>query len=167
MATATRFTRSAVVGRLLELIGDARAADPSAVPADTIVRRGLPRDPLAGAVIGLGDIEFVETAVPTLKTGRRHYDDRYRLEVLCIAWQAGADTFTVVDERAEDCAELVRSVLADHPQLDRAGTGLAGVVSATIVQADGPNPWHTADGVGSAVRMFLELDTRITEGVAP
>lgn len=167
MATATRFTRTAVIARLLELVADARAADPSAIPADTIARRGLPRDPLSGAVIGFGDLEFVETSVPTLKTGRRHYDDRYRLEVLCIAWQAGADTFSEVDEIAEDCAELVRSVLADHPQLDRLGTGLAGVVSATIVQVDGPNPWYTADGVGSAVRMFVEIDSRITGGSTP
>jgi len=159
--TATAFTRTAALARLLELLELARRADPSRVPSSTIVRRGLERDQVAAGIIALGDLEFVGTSVPTMKSGRKAYNDRYSLEVLSLAWASGTADFTEVDVSAEAGAELVRSVLADSPTLELSGAGLPGLVSAVLTELDGPNPWYTKEGVGSGCRLLITFDTRI------
>jgi len=167
VTTATRFTRTAALVRLLALLELTRRADPSLVPAETLVRRGLQRDPMTGGIVALGDLDYTGngTAVPTMKRGRLAYNDQFSLEVLCIAWESGTADFTEVDALAERCAELVRVTLADHPQLDQDGDGLPGLTSATLTECDGPNPWYTPTGVGSGCRLLITFDTRI-EGSA-
>jgi hypothetical protein len=133
-----------------------------AVPTGAEVRRGVPREGLTGRIVALSDFLEVVTEVPTLKAERHAYRDVFALEVLCLAWDPGASTFDDVDTAAEELAEAVRAVVADHPQLDQGGAGLPGLVSCTVSRAVGPNPWHTPEGVGSAMLLELTLTTRIT-----
>jgi hypothetical protein len=153
--TATRFTRTACVARLKALLD-------AAAPSGVTVTRGVNRDPATGPLIAIGDMLGVESGVPAMRAGRKAYDDRFTIEVLCIAWRSGVPDFDEVDAAAEVLGEVVRSTLADHPQLDDGTDGLPGVVSAVVTLADGPAPWRTNIGVGSVMRLEITVHARIS-----
>ncbi len=154
--TTNRLNRSAVIARLKAGLRD-RA------PSTVAVARGVARDEDTDRLIAIGDITGNDTGVPTMRAGRKHYDDTYEVELICIAWDAGADDFDRCDEWAEELGELVRDYLAEHAQLnDEGGDGLAGVSSAYVSSADGPNPFRTEAGVASAMRVVVTVTARIT-----
>ncbi len=157
--TAHTFSRTAVVKRLLTLI-EAHQDRPSGVT----VSRGVPRGGATSDLIASGDTFGDETSVPTMRRGRMSYRDQYRVELLCIAYTPGENKFEDADAAAEQLGELVRAVVADHPQLvdvDAEDSPDLCVTSAVLVLADGPSPFHTQDGSASVMRIEVAIDQRI------
>lgn len=157
MAAVTTLRRSEVIEQLVNLLG-ARATDP-----DVTVLNGPPRDPQQGKLIAVGDVTG-ELSVAHMTAGRKNYDDRFTIEVLCIAWDPGAGDFYTVDAAVEDLAGYVHDAIADSPRLESStgGDGLDGVVSAVIGRLDGPNRWWNSEGVGSAMRVDVDVHVRIS-----
>lgn len=152
--TATTFTRSRVAQRLFDLIADAED-----LPDDVEVLRSVRAATDRRAQIFQGDILGDTTSVPTMRAGRNTYRDQFRVEVFCVAWTAGDDTFADSDTAVEQLAEIVRSVVADNPQLT--GDDTLCVTSAVVTLADGPNGYHTDHGSASAMRLEVSIDQRI------
>jgi|LakMenEpi03Aug12_release.lakeMendotaPanAssembly.Ray.scaffolds.fasta_scaffold232519_3 hypothetical protein len=154
---ATGFQRVEALDRLRAVIDDVNS------DRDVTVLVGPPRDPQQEKLVVIGDVSG-QLQVPHLTAGRKHYDDEFSVEVLCIAWDAGAPDFAVADERCQQLAELVRDAVADRPRLEaRVGAdGLDGVVHAVVGRVDGPNRWWNPEGVGSAMRVNVDILVRIT-----
>ncbi len=154
---ATGFRRVEALDRLRSLLEDTNG------DASLTVLVGPPRDPQQESLIVIGDVTG-ELEVPHLTAGRKHYDDSFSVEVLCMAWDPGAPDFADVDVRCQGLAEYVRNTIADHPRLEsRAGAdGLDGVVHAVIGTVDGPNRWWNPEGVGCAMRVNVDIVVRIT-----
>lgn len=158
--TTTSFSRSSVVKRLLALT----KSHPD-LPNGVTVARGVPRAGATSDLIASGDTFGDETSVPTQKRGRLAYRDQYRIEVLCVAYKPGVYDFDAADAAVEHLAELVRTVVADHPQLvdeDSENDPSLCVTSAQVVLADGPSPFWIEDGTASAMRLEVAIDQRIT-----
>lgn len=153
--TTTQLNRSAVIARLKE--GLAFAAPPGVA-----ITRGVNRDDPTDKLIAIGDITGNDTGVATMRAGRKHYDDTFDVELICVAWDEGGADFLDADLAAEELGELVRDYLAEHAQLDdEAGDGLPGVLSATLTALDGPNPFRTETGTASAMRAVVTVAARI------
>jgi|GEM_PF-5249564 len=152
MAAVTKLQRVAAANRLRDLL-DTRGG--------TTVIKGAPRNEQQGELIIVGDIEG-ELSVPHMQSGRKQYDDRFSIEVLCIGWDPGAEDFDYVDEAVEGMGEHVHDVVADAPQLESGGTPLDGVVSAVVGEFDGPNRWWNPEGVGAAMRIKVDVHVRMS-----
>lgn len=155
--STTGFARVEALARLRSLLEDLNSDH------DLTITTGPPRDPQQEALIVIGDVEG-ELVVPHMTAGRKHYDDSFSVELLCIAWDPGAPDFADVDVRCQHLAELVRNTIADHPRLEARvnADGLDGVVHAVIGRVDGPNRWWNAEGVGCAMRVNVDIVVRIT-----
>jgi len=156
MPVPTTLQRIASLDRLAYLLDQANA-DP-----ELTILQGPPRDPQQGKLLILGDVTG-ELSVAHLTAGRKQYDDRFEVELLCMAWDPGADSHIYADSDCEQIAELVRDVVAAHPRLEALvnGDGLDGVVAATLSRFDGPNRWWNPEGVGTAMRLTVNIHTRI------
>lgn len=154
MAAVTTLRRVEVADRLRELLD---------TDGDNVVITGPPRNPQEGRLIVIGDITG-ELSVPHMKAGRNQYDDHFAIEVLCIAWDPGAEDFATVDTNAQELGEHVHDVIADSPQLQlvAANDGLDGVVSAIVGEFDGPNRWWNPEGAGSAMRITVDVHIRMS-----
>lgn len=154
MAAVTTLRRVEVADRLRELLD---------TDADTVVIAGPPRNPQEGRLIVIGDITG-ELSVPHMTSGRKQYDDRFEVEILCIGWDPGAEDFSTVDAAAQEMGEHVHDILADHPQLEATTTsdGLDGVVSSVAARFDGPNRWWNPEGAGAAMKIAVEVHVRIS-----
>lgn len=156
MAAVTALQRVEVVARLVELI-EQRVTD-----STIVVLNGPPRDPQQHKMIAVGDITG-ELEVAHLTAGRKRYDDRFTVELLCMAWDPGAPDFAVVDPAVQELAEIVHDAVADSPNLQvlTSGDGLGGVVAAMVGRVDGPNRWWNPEGVGSAMRVDVGVHVRM------
>jgi hypothetical protein len=155
--TSTTLVRSATKRRLRDLLES--ASELSGVD----VSYGPPRNPTAGAVVAFGDT-LGELTVAAMRAGRVPYDDRFVVEIIVGAFEPGDSDHELVDRRAEELAEAVRSIVAERPTLALidGGDGLDGIVAAVVEDLDGPTPWRTPDGVGAACRVFVAVHARIT-----
>jgi hypothetical protein len=157
MSAVTRLQRVAVLDRLHQVLA-ASSTDPEL----TIVQ-GPPRNPQQGKLIVVGSDVTGELSVAHLSAGRKSYDDRFDVECLCIAWDPGADSHQFSDLDCEQLAELVRDTVADRPRLEAVvgADGMDGVVSAVVGGLDGPNRWWNPEGVGTAMRLTINIHVRI------
>lgn len=155
--SASTFTRAATKRRLRDILET--ASELAGVP----VSYGPPRNPTESASVAFGDTTG-ELSVAAMRSSRVPYDDRYALEVIVAAFEPGEPDHELVDVRAEELAEAVRSVIAQRPTLalTDSGSGLDGIVAATVEDVDGPTPWRTPDGAGAAFRLFVVVHARIT-----
>jgi hypothetical protein len=154
---ATGFQRVQALRRLRTVIDDVNS------DTEVTVLVGPPRDPQQAKLVILGDVTG-QLEVPHLTAGRKHYDDEFTVEVLCISWDPGAPDFSTVDDRCQQLAEMVRNAVADRPRLEArpGGDGLDGVVHAVAGRVDGPNRWWNPEGVGAAMRVNVDILARIT-----
>lgn len=152
----TGFQRVEVMDRLRTLIEET-SADP-----DLTVVLGPPRDPQQGKLLVFGDVNG-GLEVAHMTAGRKSYDDRFDCELLCIAWDPGADDHRYADADCQQIAEHARDVIADRPRLERQyqQAGLDGVVAVTVGRVDGPNRWWNPEGVGTAMRLTVQFHVRI------
>lgn len=156
MSSAT-FTRAATKRRLRDLLTASQAL--AGIP----VSYGPPRNPTESASVAFGDTTG-ELSVAAMRASRVPYDDRYSVEIIVAAFEPGEPDHELVDVRAEELAEAVRTIIADRPTLSLTddGAGLDGIVAATVEDVDGPTPWRTPDGAGAAFRLFVAVHARIT-----
>lgn len=154
--TATTFSRAAAKRRLRDLL--ASSSELSGVE----ISYGPPRNPTVEAVVAFGDTSGA-LDVAAMRSRRVPYDDRFQVEVLCFSFAPGDADHELVDERAEELAEAVRSVIAERPTLalTATGSGLDGIVAVTLEDVDGPTPWRTPEGVGAAFRLSVAVHARI------
>lgn len=157
MATVTRLQRVAVLDRLQQLL-EWNSTDP-----ELTVLQGPPRNPQQGKLIVVGSEVTGELSVAHLSAGRKSYDDQFEVELLCIAWDPGADSHQFSDLDCEQLAELVRDTVADRPRLEAVtgGDGMDGVVAAVVSKLDGPSRWWNPEGVGTAMRVTINIHVRI------
>ena len=136
--------------------------DISADDADIAVTVGPPRDPQQGKLIVIGDVSG-ELNVAHMTAGRKIYDDRFEVEVLCIVWDPGGDGFEYCDSECQSICEMVRTLVADLPRLEKdvGSDGLDGVTYAVTGRLDGPNRWWNPEGCGTAMRLTVEISVRI------
>lgn len=156
--TAPTVNRAAVKRRLRDLIRTA----PLLAGLDVELTYGPPRVPSRELSLFVGNVDG-DLEVPNMKAGRKVYDDRFDVECWAVAWTPGEAENERADDLVEHLVEAVRSLLADRPTLAETddGSGLDGVVAATLAGVDGPTGWRTGEGVGSASRMFVSVHTRI------
>jgi hypothetical protein len=154
---ANSFQRVEALNRLRAVIDDVNSDQ------EVTVLVGPPRDPQQAKLVVIGDVTG-QLEVPHLTAGRKHYNDEFTVEVLCISWDPGAPDFALADERCQQLAELVRNAVADRPRLEAraGGDGLDGVVHAVAGRVDGPNRWWNPEGVGAAMRVNVDVLVRIT-----
>lgn len=157
MAAVTKLQRVAVMARLQQIL-EWTSTDP-----ELTVLQGPPRNPQQGKMIVVGSDVTGELSVAHMTAGRKSYDDRFDVELLCIAWDPGADSHQFSDLDCEQLAELVRDCIADRPRLEATigGDGMDGVVAATISTIDGPSRWWNPEGVGTAMRLTTNIHVRI------
>jgi hypothetical protein len=138
---------------LLELAAD---------ETDITVVVGPSSEPQQGKLITLGDISG-ELSVTHMNAGRKTSDDLFEIEVVCIAWEPGVDSFDECDLECQRICEMVRTAVADFPRLERdaRSDGLDGVTFAVAGRLDGPNRWWNAEGVGAAMRLTVQVSIRI------
>lgn len=155
--TTSTFTRSATKRRLRDILES--ASELAGVP----VSYGPPRNPTEAASVSFGDTTG-DLTVAAFRAGRVPYDDRFSVEIIVAAFEPGDPDHELVDVRAEELAETVRSIVAERPTLalTDTGSGLAGIVAATLDEVDGPTPWRTPDGAGAAFRLTVAVHARIT-----
>ena len=123
---------------------------------------GPPRDPQQGKMVVIGDVSG-ELAVAHMSAGRKIYDDLFEVEILCVVWDPGGDGFDYSDSQCQSLCEMVRTQVADLPRLERdAGSdGLDGVTYTVAGRLDGPNRWWNPEGVGTAMRLTIQVSIRI------
>jgi hypothetical protein len=156
MAVATRLSRSAIKSRLRDVLEGASGL------AGVTVTYSAPTEPMVGANVFLSDVRGVLT-VANQRAGSLAYDDVCTVDVVAAAWNPGDPDHEQSDIDVEDLVEAIRVELAAHPFLDDLdGNPLPGVVHAVLSDLDGPTPWRTSEGCGSAMRLSVEVHTRIT-----
>ena len=156
MATVSTLQRVEVMDRFRRLLLDT-SQDP-----DLTVVLGPPRDPQQGKLVVIGDVTG-SLEVAHLTAGRKEYDDRFEVEILCVSWDAGGEDHTRSDYDCQAVAEHVRETIADRPRMELVvgGDGMDGVVSVVVGDLDGPNRWWNPEGVGTAMRVTVEFHVRI------
>lgn len=157
MASVTRLQRVAVMERIQQIL-EAASTDP-----ELSIVQGPPRNPQQGKLIVVGSDVTGELSVAHLTAGRKSYDDVFDVELLCIAWDPGAESHQWSDLDCEQIAELIRDTVADRPRLEAVigGDGMDGVVAAMLANLDGPSRWWNPEGVGTAMRLTINIHVRI------
>lgn len=155
MMTAASVSRAAVKRRVRDMLEDLGLGE-------VAVSYGPPRTPAVGPAITLGDVRG-EWSTPNMRAGRLDVDDRFTVDLIVSVWGPGDPDHERVDAGVEELVDELRKLFADKPFLqDARGEALPGVVHAVVGEVDGPTPWWTAEGVGAAVRLALDVHVRIT-----
>lgn len=159
MSDYTRLSRTAVKRRLRDLLTGASEL----AGLDLEVNYGPPRVPVQELAVYFADTRGT-LEVANMRAGRQVYDDRFSVELVAVCFRPGEPDHELVDQAVEDLVEAVRAVVADRPTLalEVDGSGLEGIVSATVADLDGPTPWRTADGAGAAMRLVVAVHARIS-----
>ena len=87
---ATGFQRVEALNRLRAVIDDVNSDQ------EVTVLVGPPRDPQQAKLVVIGDVTG-QLEVPHLTAGRKHYNDEFTVEILCISWDPGAPDFALAD----------------------------------------------------------------------
>jgi hypothetical protein len=156
MASATGLSRAAVKVRLRDIFENAAGL------AGVTITYAQPTEPVAGLNLFLSDVRGA-LAVANMRAAPIAHDDIFTVDVVAAAWAPGVPDHEQPDADVGELIDAVRSELAAHPFLDDSqGTPLAGVVHAIPRDLEGPVPWRTAEGVGSVMRLSIEVHIRIT-----
>lgn len=152
----TTAIRVAVKRRLVELLG----AEPSIPDVDIIYAWSgtSERDHIrVGAPPTSGD-----SSVPTMKSGRKHRDDRFGISCYILAATPGRE-HDEAEARVEVMLAAIDSLLADRSLLEDAnGVPLPGVVMVTLGDLDGPDSDASDEGALAYGRCTVNVHARLT-----
>ena len=91
----------------------------------------------AQTCVWLGEVKGASRPA-ALKAGRKPRFDDFTIAVHCLAQRSDTSDYAEVDELVEGLWAEVDSIVADSPTLAVDGSGLAGLIAATLGEVDGP-----------------------------